>query len=171
MNNEKKIILEKDKPILYLSIFIISLFLPIFMIAFMYYHDFNDASVITGIIASPVFVYLMRYGYKMFLVVDKNIIISQSGITIEDYREKEFKWPDIAGFSTQDFTPETVDKHCYLYLKVSNINEINPDLLKDFPEVKDEGFPVCDLARYKEKKEVIEALIEQHLNKTEYAIA
>ncbi len=160
MSTENKTVIQKTKPQLYIVIFIISILPPVFMVCFMIYQNFNSPSVITALFMSPVFVYFLRYGYKIFLVIDKNIIISQSGLTIEDYRDNEFKWLDIVDFSTHGFTPETEDKHCFLFLKTNNMEtDINDASLTNDPDILEYGIPVCDLARYQTKPDIIKEKI------------
>ncbi|MCW8930644.1 MAG: hypothetical protein OQL19_10445 [Gammaproteobacteria bacterium] len=166
MNNQEEIILGKNKPHIYLVVFIVSVFPSVFMIAFIIYHDFDTTSLIVGLLFSPVFIYLLRYGYKIHSMINNEIIISESGIIIEDYRENEFKWSDINSYSLQGFKTREPDNHCFLYLKTNNREDIKPHMLEMPESYLEDGIIVCDLSKYLVDSDDFKEKINFHLTQT-----
>ena len=148
MNNKEIIIFGKNKTNIYLVVFIISIIPPVFMITFIIYHDFDTPSLIVGLIFSPVFIFLLRYGYKIHSMINNEIIISESGIIVEDYRENEFQWSEINSYSLQGFKTREPDNHCFLYLKTDNRADLKEHMLKMPDNYLEDGIIVCDLSKY-----------------------
>jgi hypothetical protein len=167
MKQHKSIIIEKNKPPIFLVLFIISIVPPAFTMGLIVYHEFNTPSLIVGLLFSPVFLFFLKYAYKVISMINNKITLSDSGIIIEDYRVEEFKWSDIVSFSLQGFKTRAPDDHCFLYLKTNNQSDLKEHMLTMTSEDLEDGFIVCDISKYLVKQSLFKEKFDSFMNNVE----